>query len=65
MNTHQTNKRNSGPAKGLLWAVLLLTAAGNATGSFIGVGETPRMILGGVAVLCIVLLVVLAVRDRN
>ncbi len=52
-------------AKGFLWLVLLVSGATNAIGQFVGLENTPRMVAGGIAVLCIVLLVVLGVRGRK
>ncbi|GAA3862415.1 hypothetical protein GCM10022243_31080 [Saccharothrix violaceirubra] len=57
----QTDTRH-GATKTLLWLVLLVTAATNSIGSFVGLHEVLRLAAGGVSVLCIVGLVVLHMR---
>ncbi|MEU4744852.1 hypothetical protein AB0G02_30925 [Actinosynnema sp. NPDC023658] len=54
-----------GTTKSLLWLVLLVTAAVNSIGSFIGLDEVLRLSAGGVTVLCIIALVVLHLRNRR
>jgi Na+(H+)/acetate symporter ActP len=49
----------------LLWTVLVLTAAGNAVGSLLGIDTAVRLVLGGVAVVCIVTLVAMYLAGRR
>ncbi|MFI9008154.1 hypothetical protein ACIGNX_13095 [Actinosynnema sp. NPDC053489] len=55
----------SGATKTVLWLVLLVTAAVNSIGSFVGLDEVARIAAGGVTVLCVVALVALHLRDRR
>ncbi|MBB5959565.1 hypothetical protein FHS29_006186 [Saccharothrix tamanrassetensis] len=49
----------------LLWIVLAASGVVNSLGSQVGIDFTARMAAGGVAVLCIVLLIVYHVRRRD
>ncbi|MEU6151306.1 hypothetical protein ABZ816_15025 [Actinosynnema sp. NPDC047251] len=49
----------------LLWLALAVSGAFNAVGSFLGVDNEWRMAAGGVAVLCIVLLIVFHLKRRS